>query len=189
MTGGARSHSWSSFVSECGPGRVLQTNPVPSRSQRLWTDGKHAHDGTCNQKACEQSERVPGGSKAHKSSHCSQCCCQGCLTVLCPHHAVQVAEQLPNAPAVLVTAGEEGAAFCCRSTKGEHSGMTQQTPDTCSRQACAHTIIPGLSCRGLLCRQSKVGSHSWAGLHHLACRLALLVVKLSVTVTPTCDTL
>lgn len=34
-----------------------------------------------------------------------------------------VAEKLPNAPAVLVTAGEEGAAYCCRSTKGEHSGF------------------------------------------------------------------
>jgi hypothetical protein len=35
---------------------------------------------------------------------------------------VQVADKLPNAPAVLVTAGDEGAAYCCRSTKGEHSG-------------------------------------------------------------------
>uniref|UniRef100_A0A383WKL7 Carbohydrate kinase PfkB domain-containing protein n=1 Tax=Tetradesmus obliquus TaxID=3088 RepID=A0A383WKL7_TETOB len=34
-----------------------------------------------------------------------------------------VADRLPNAPAVLVTAGEEGAAYCCRSTKGEHTGF------------------------------------------------------------------
>jgi hypothetical protein len=34
----------------------------------------------------------------------------------------QVADKLPNAPAVLVTAGDEGAAYCCRSTKGEHTG-------------------------------------------------------------------
>jgi fructose-1-phosphate kinase PfkB-like protein len=37
--------------------------------------------------------------------------------------ALQVADRLPNAPAVLVTAGEEGAAYCCRSTKGEHTGF------------------------------------------------------------------
>lgn len=36
---------------------------------------------------------------------------------------MQVADRLPNAPAVLVTAGEEGAAYCCRSTKGEHTGF------------------------------------------------------------------
>jgi fructokinase len=36
---------------------------------------------------------------------------------------LQVADRLPNAPAVLVTAGEEGAAYCCRSTKGEHTGF------------------------------------------------------------------
>lgn len=35
----------------------------------------------------------------------------------------QVADHLPNAPAVLVTAGDEGAAYCCRSTKGEHTGF------------------------------------------------------------------
>ncbi|KAF8071301.1 FRK1 [Scenedesmus sp. PABB004] len=34
-----------------------------------------------------------------------------------------VADKLPNAPAVLVTAGDEGAAFCCRSAKGEHTGF------------------------------------------------------------------
>eukprot|EP00878_Enallax_costatus_P005407 GHUV01005677.1.p1 GENE.GHUV01005677.1~~GHUV01005677.1.p1 ORF type:complete len:332 (+),score=59.65 GHUV01005677.1:230-1225(+) len=34
-----------------------------------------------------------------------------------------VADKLPNAPAVLVTAGDEGAAYCCRSTKGEHTGF------------------------------------------------------------------
>ena len=31
--------------------------------------------------------------------------------------------ELPNATAVLVTAGEKGAAYCVRSTKGEHSGF------------------------------------------------------------------
>jgi len=34
-----------------------------------------------------------------------------------------VADKLPNAVAVLVTAGEEGAAYCVRSTKGEHTGF------------------------------------------------------------------
>eukprot|EP00879_Flechtneria_rotunda_P018006 GHRR01018870.1.p1 GENE.GHRR01018870.1~~GHRR01018870.1.p1 ORF type:complete len:261 (+),score=89.91 GHRR01018870.1:579-1361(+) len=34
-----------------------------------------------------------------------------------------VADKLPNAPCVLVTAGDEGAAYCCRSTKGEHTGF------------------------------------------------------------------
>jgi fructokinase len=34
-----------------------------------------------------------------------------------------VAEKLPNAVAVLVTAGDEGAAYCVRSTKGEHTGF------------------------------------------------------------------
>lgn len=34
-----------------------------------------------------------------------------------------VADKLPNSPAVLVTAGDEGAAYCCRSTKGEHTGF------------------------------------------------------------------
>lgn len=36
---------------------------------------------------------------------------------------LQVADKLPNSPAVLVTAGDEGAAYCCRSTKGEHTGF------------------------------------------------------------------
>jgi fructokinase len=42
---------------------------------------------------------------------------------VCIAVAVQVADRLPNAPAVLVTAGDEGAAYCCRSTKGEHTGF------------------------------------------------------------------
>lgn len=34
-----------------------------------------------------------------------------------------VAEKLPNAKAVLVTAGDEGAAYCFRSAKSQHSGF------------------------------------------------------------------
>ena len=55
----------------------------------------------------------------------TECCGVLCHAVLC-YAMLQVAEKLPKAPAVLVTAGEEGAAFCCRSTKGEHSGQQAQ---------------------------------------------------------------
>lgn len=35
----------------------------------------------------------------------------------------QVAARLPKAEGVLVTAGGDGAAYCFRSAKGEHSGF------------------------------------------------------------------
>ncbi|KAF6261328.1 Ribokinase-like protein [Scenedesmus sp. NREL 46B-D3] len=57
-------------------------------------------------------------------------CCFGHVVRLLPHCVqlgawvlLQVADRLPKAPAVLVTAGDEGAAYCCRSTKGEHTGF------------------------------------------------------------------
>lgn len=41
----------------------------------------------------------------------------------CTVSLAQVADKLPASRAVLVTAGDEGAAYCFRSTKGEHSGF------------------------------------------------------------------
>jgi hypothetical protein len=53
----------------------------------------------------------------------------------CPHPTIprphpnlphpQVAHKLPAALGVLVTAGDEGAAYCFRSSKGEHSGFVK----------------------------------------------------------------
>jgi hypothetical protein len=87
---------------------------------------------------CKNRPHERGGRDASGGSECSgtkvagSCCAMLCCAVLCCAvlccavlccAMLQVAEKLPKAPAVLVTAGEEGAAFCCRSTKGEHSGQ------------------------------------------------------------------
>lgn len=65
---------------------------------------------------------VPPASPSCTKTQLPLTSCCAAAAVVCIS-AGQVADKLPNAPAVLVTAGDEGAAYCCRSTKGEHTGF------------------------------------------------------------------
>lgn len=102
---------------------------------------------------------------------------------MAPHYSgcrvPQVAEKLPNAPAVLVTAGDEGAAYCCRSAKGEHTGRCRHTPVLSSPSVvCWASIMPQAVTCLVHCRRSCTTFFPAA---HVAC-LALPVAAASLAI-------